>query len=207
MVFTRRSGSLSSTRWTSGRFSPIWRYCTIFYYPVIHCRPQLDIMYRYSECGYCTVLYVYNTPGSGTSVFTSDCLFIFISISGSCVQMNPTIWITMIETVIWNIGYECLRHSVADPGCLFRIPDPYFSMPDPGSRVKNIPDHGSGSASKNIRILNLKMFLNSRKNDLGCSSRIGFFAFADPRFRGQKGTGSRIRIRNTASTLLLMGSY
>jgi hypothetical protein len=32
--------------------------------------------------------------------------------------------------------------SVADPGCLSRIPDPHFSIPDPGSRSKRfrIPD-------------------------------------------------------------------
>ncbi len=35
------------------------------------------------------------------------------------------------------------RRSVADPGCLYRNPDPNFSIPDPGSRVKKIPDPGS----------------------------------------------------------------
>jgi hypothetical protein len=34
------------------------------------------------------------------------------------------------------------------------IPDPNFSIldPDPGSMVKNIPNPGSGSASKNLSI-------------------------------------------------------
>jgi hypothetical protein len=45
-------------------------------------------------------------------------------------------------------------------------------------------------------------FLSSRKYDPGCSSRIpdpdaDFLPIPDPGSRGQKGTGSRIRIRNT----------
>ncbi len=42
------------------------------------------------------------------------------------------------------------------------------------------------------------MFLISRKYDQGCSSRIWIPDPAHPGTRGQKGTGSRIRIRNTA---------
>jgi hypothetical protein len=37
-----------------------------------------------------------------------------------------------------------------------QILDPNFSIPDPGSRVKKIPDPGSGSASKNLSIFNPK---------------------------------------------------
>ncbi len=35
-----------------------------------------------------------------------------------------------------------LGDSVADPGCLSRIPDPIFSIPDPGSELSpsGIPD-------------------------------------------------------------------
>jgi hypothetical protein len=40
--------------------------------------------------------------------------------------------------------------SVADPECLFRIPGPNFSIPDPGSRVENLPC--PGSATKNLSI-------------------------------------------------------
>ncbi len=47
--------------------------------------------------------------------------------------------------------------SVADPGCLSRIPDP--SQKDSGSRIR----------IRN-KELTLKLFLSSRKNDLGCSS-------------------------------------
>ncbi len=45
---------------------------------------------------------------------------------------------------------------VEDPGCLSRFPDPNFSTPDPGSRVKKIPDSVSGSASKNLSIFGPK---------------------------------------------------
>jgi hypothetical protein len=50
------------------------------------------------------------------------------------------------------------------------MPDPNFSIPDPGS--KKIPDPGSGSASRDLSFLTQKIFLSSQKCDLGCSSRI-----------------------------------
>jgi hypothetical protein len=59
---------------------------------------------------------------------------------------KKTVWIR-------NTGAVC---SFADPGCLsrildknFSIPDPNFFIPDPGSRVKKILD--PGSASKNLQ--------------------------------------------------------
>ncbi len=58
--------------------------------------------------------------------------------------------------------------SVADPRCLSQGPRSEFCRP--GSRVKK--NSGSGSASKNLSILTQKLFLSSRKNDSGCSSRI-----------------------------------
>ncbi len=39
--------------------------------------------------------------------------------------------------------YRYLYFRDADPGFLSRIPDHNFSFPDPGSRVKKIPDPGS----------------------------------------------------------------
>jgi hypothetical protein len=74
----------------------------------------------------------------------------------------------------------------------------------PGSDFFSIPD--PGSASKNLSILTpikpKKWFLVSRKCDPGCSSLIpdpdaDFLLIPDPGSRGQKGTRSRIRIRNT----------
>jgi hypothetical protein len=47
------------------------------------------------------------------------------------------------------------------------IPDPgsEFSIPDPGSRVKKIPDPGFGSASKNLSIFNPKIV--SKLSEIG----------------------------------------
>jgi hypothetical protein len=56
-------------------------------------------------------------------------------------------------------------------GIEFQIPDPDFSIPDPGS------------ASKNLSILIQKVFLSSRKYDPGCSSRIRILIFTHPGFR------------------------
>ncbi len=53
----------------------------------------------------------------------------------------------------------CNFYSVADPGCLSRIPDPAFypsRIPDPGSRISDpgsrIPDHGSRITDPGSRI-------------------------------------------------------
>jgi hypothetical protein len=64
--------------------------------------------------------------------------------------------------------------SVADPGCLSRIPDPTFFHP--GSRIRTVSIPDPGTASKNLSILTpkkpKKWVLSSRKYDPGCSSRI-----------------------------------
>jgi hypothetical protein len=81
-----------------------------------------------------------------------------------------------------------------------RISHPHPNFFLPGSRVKKIPGSASASASKNLSILTQKVFLSSRKYDPGFSSRIpdlDFLPIPHPGSRGQKGTGSRIRIRNT----------
>ncbi len=50
-----------------------------------------------------------------------------------------------------------MRIRIRDPKSFWPwITDRNFSIPDPGSRVKKITDPGSGSASKNLSILNLK---------------------------------------------------
>ncbi len=87
----------------------------------------------------------------------------------------------------------------------FRIPDPTFFHP--GSRTPDPNFFYLGSGSR-IRIKEFKYcnpkkwFLISRKYDQGCSFRIpdldpDFLSNPDPGSRGRKGTGSRIRIRNT----------
>jgi hypothetical protein len=80
------------------------------------------------------------------------------------------------------------------------IPDPNFSIPDPGSKVKKIP--GSASASKNLSILTQKLFLSSLMIwDVhpGSGSWIRILNFCpsqipDPGSRGQKGTRSQIPV-------------
>ncbi len=58
------------------------------------------------------------------------------------------------------------KYSVADPGCLSRIP--LFSIPDP-----NCLHPGSRIRIKEFKYFNpKKWFLSSRKYDPGCSSRI-----------------------------------
>ncbi len=89
--------------------------------------------------------------------------------------------------------------SVAEPGCLSRIPDPTFFHPGSRIRTVSIPD-------PHQRILSIltpkkakKWFLSSKKYDPGCSSRIldpgsgcWLSPIPDPGSRGQKGTQSRI---------------
>jgi hypothetical protein len=95
-----------------------------------------------------------------------------------------------------------------DPGCLSRITDPNFFIPDPGSRVKKIP----GSRIKKIpgsririririRIKEFKyfypkiLFLSSGKYDSGMfipDPDLDFLPILDPGSRGQKCTGFRI---------------
>jgi hypothetical protein len=75
-------------------------------------------------------------------------------------------------------GNQCCRFGMF-------IPDPKFYIADPGSRVKNIPDPGSASASKKLSTyFSLKkLCLCSRKSDLD------FCPIPGPGSRGQKGTG------------------
>jgi hypothetical protein len=84
-------------------------------------------------------------------------------------------------------------------------------IPDPGSdffstRILTVSIPDPGSASKNLSVLTpkkpKKWFLSFRKYYPGCSSRIpdpdaDSLPIPDPGSRGKKGTGSRIRIRNT----------
>ncbi len=130
-------------------------------------------------------------------------------------------WNGVTERQTHRMVFVC--HSNADekknwPGySILVVPYPYESVlrirdvyPDPGSDFfpSRIPDPNffyPGSASKNLSILTpQKWFPNSRKYDPGCSFRVpdpdpDFLSIPDSGSRGRKGTGSRIRIRNTAS--------
>jgi hypothetical protein len=85
--------------------------------------------------------------------------------------------------------------SVSDPGCLSRIR--IFSIPDPNF-------FHPGSESRNLSIVAQKIVSKLRKYDPGCSSRIRILIFTHPGSRGQKGTRSRIRIRNTVLFLCII---
>ncbi len=98
--------------------------------------------------------------------------------------------IALLLTLPWNPSagqFRMLGFSVADPGCLSRIPNPTFFHPGSELSSSRIPD--PHQEFKCLYILNpKKWFLSSRKYDPGCSSRIQM----------SKDTGSRIWIRNTA---------
>jgi hypothetical protein len=96
--------------------------------------------------------------------------------------------------------------SVADPGCLSRIPDPNFFHPGSPIRILSIPDprseffpsrHKSWIRIKEVEYFNPKiLFLSTWKYDLGCSSRIRILSFypsriPDPGVKKAPDPGSR----------------
>jgi hypothetical protein len=112
---------------------------------------------------------------------------------------------------------------VADPGCLSRIPDSDFypsRISDPGSRI---PDPKTATKERgekkfvvitfyvasNFTKLHIILVLCAEEKNLGQFSKnyrtfytkivnkLSKIWIWDPGSRGQKGTGSRIRIRNT----------
>jgi hypothetical protein len=90
----------------------------------------------------------------------------------------------------FGVYFAVLRNRDVYPGSqLFpsRIPDP--NSFHPGFRIR----------IKEFKYFNPKnLFLSTRKYDSVCSSRIRILSFYPSRIQGSKGTGSRIRIRNTA---------
>ncbi len=98
---------------------------------------------------------------------------------------------------------------------VFRIQFFLSQIPDPSSRTYKIPDPGSQDLGSRIQIrikefkyLPKKLFLSSRKNDLGCSSRIPDLDFFPSRRIGIFfHPGSRIWIFfNPGSGSRIMGS-
>jgi hypothetical protein len=87
----------------------------------------------------------------------------------------------------------------------FRIPDPTFFHPGSQIQIFSIPDPDTGFRSKNLSILTLKNDFQALGNMVVHSvTGSGSWLFThprsripEPRSRGQKGTRSRIRIRNT----------
>ncbi len=101
--------------------------------------------------------------------------------------------------MLWPVLYSSLRSwklcpvTIVVPGSRIRL----FFIPNPGSRVDNIPDPGSGSASKNFNIFNQKswypyLVLKNKILDVHIGSRIpdhgsGFFSIPDQiRIQGSK---------------------
>jgi hypothetical protein len=62
------------------------------------------------------------------------------------------------KTVIYVFLNPVLRIRDVYCGSGMFIPDPNFSNPDPGSRVKKISDPGSGSTSQNLIIFKILLF-------------------------------------------------
>jgi hypothetical protein len=106
-----------------------------------------------------------------------------------------------------NLTKSTIQNSVADPGCLSRIPDPTFFHP--GSRIPNpnCSHPGSRIRIKEFKYFNQKKwFLSSRKYDLGCSFRIpdpdpDFLPIPDPGVKKAPDPGSG------SATLIVSQSY
>jgi hypothetical protein len=74
--------------------------------------------------------------------------------------------------------HHVVKISVADPGCLSRIPDPTFFHPGSWIPDPNCLHPGSRIRIKEFKYFNpKKWFLSSRKYDPGCSSRIRMLTF------------------------------
>ncbi len=93
--------------------------------------------------------------------------------------------------------------GVANRGCSLRIPDPNFILsriPHSGSKRFSYPGSGSASASNNLSILTQKNVFKLSELWSGMfnpDSDLDFLLIPDKWFKTQKGTGFRIRNRNT----------
>jgi hypothetical protein len=153
----------------------------------------------------------------------------------NCTFMNSEPALLTVLIRLWILAFSSASSSVADPGCLSRIPDPDFYLsriPDLGSWI---PDPKTATKERgeekfviklffvvtNFTKLNIILFLKCWRKIWANFQRIievftqtiftklskiwvwdpgsgkNLFRILDPGSRGQKGTGSRIRIRNT----------
>jgi hypothetical protein len=123
-------------------------------------------------------------PGSGMDFFR-------ISVPRSSTHISQTIgspWSKSNEAdkrISKNIPQF---NSVADQGCLSRIPVPTCFHPGSRNRTVSIPD--PGSSSKEFKYFNpkkaKKWFLSSKKYDPGCSSRMLILSHPRSRIQGSK---------------------
>ncbi len=101
--------------------------------------------------------------------------YLFLEVILGFEDLDSHGWIRFQTVLRFSIVLMLIPvRSVADPGCLSRIPDPTFFHP--GSRIRTVSIPDPGSSSKNLSILTpkkgKKWFLSSKKYDPGCSSRI-----------------------------------
>jgi hypothetical protein len=112
----------------------------------------------------------------------------------------------LLSGVGFQSSVSCILHEKKWMNCdqccgsgMF-IPDP--NVFNPGSRAKKFSDPGSASAAKNLRVLTE----SSRKSDPGWfipDPDLDFLPLPIPGSRGQKGTLSRIRVRNTDCEIIV----
>jgi hypothetical protein len=127
---------------------------------------------------------------------------IFLPVNASLHWLNNASGLFLSFPLITSgVQYNCalikVDCSVADPGCLSRMPDPTFFHT--GSRIRTVSIPDPEAASKNLTILTpkkkKKWVLSSRKYDLGCSSRIpdpdaDFLPIPDPGVKRAPDLGS-----------------
>ncbi len=110
--------------------------------------------------------------------FFTPCMFLYEPIFPDSHNLFTTIsseWIRIRNPDPDPGGQKC---SVADPGCLSRIPDPTFFHPGFRIRTVSISDPNCLHPGSWIRIKEFKyfspkkLFLSYRKYDAGCSSQI-----------------------------------
>jgi hypothetical protein len=112
---------------------------------------------------------------------------------GEATQSNFVLVVPVLLVEIWILQQNTQDFSVADPGCSEFFPSRIwiFPIPDPGSSTKNLSILTQKIVSKLPEIWS-GLFIPHP--DAGSGSEF----FTHPVFRGQKSTGSRIRIGNTA---------
>ncbi len=103
----------------------------------------------------------------------------------------------------WQVYFLHLTGTGTGPtdlNTVLRIPDPESDFFPSRIRIFSIPD--PGSASKNLKQKQMFSKLYEIRSGLFIPDPVPYLLpISNPGSRGQKGTGSRIRIRNTAWTV------
>jgi hypothetical protein len=128
--------------------TPVTRYCKQILCTVTSV-PAGNISYRSGSAdplilNYDSVCWRPIIYRSGSGSYLN--IFLAIEINTVCCQIE--------SRILKILNFFSLKFSVADPGCLSRIPDPTFFHPRSRIRTVSIPD--PGSSSKNLSILTPK---------------------------------------------------